>query len=187
MSLLRATTPDETIIKCHYPPCNTTKPKRKTKHGKYCSADHWHLDRANDILTTLDKDHTHCAACGTRLKTVYYFDTYTVAISTTKSRNKTLGERRPPDNFTGYQSRTKDADIDHSGTICGECGATNHRDTYNRRFDLDGFLENLVWYVNNEIEGYALVYDDLVFELFGDEDRCVRFELALGRALEPME
>lgn len=160
-------------VNCQYNYCDQIGLYHEYYKNKYCTEDCYHQEHARKILSDFVPDHKYCASCGVKLKTI----------------------ERPPetvhDCVIGFQYPTPEASSGEKttasglvrvGLICGACGTTDQRDSYLRRLFFTDFCENLCWYVNQEIEDYALTISDLEYELYKG-DRCVRFELALGRAL----
>ena len=146
--------------------------------GSYCSYACSYRHQGKKLLSDIEHSHTRCASCGVQLKEVQ------------------KPSETHPDVFIGYQYRTKFADwgektvfidnkeFDTTGTICKNCGATDHRDDYLREFHYTDFVKRVLRYLREKYKTGGL--DKPVNErVFLD---CLKdgfsLEYSLGKAFE---
>lgn len=98
----------------------------------YCSNTCYHKEQGSNLLSELQADHRFCASCATQLKNVRdakpsdpdCFIGYQFLSGDTLKGQKHV-------TLPGVQTQTERL-IDSHGTICANCGSTNHKDTYLR-------------------------------------------------------
>lgn len=128
----------QTIEERTCPQCDYTGPDAH-QMGSYCSTDCQNRSKGENLLESVVYDHRYCASCFTQLK------------------NVRRAKESHPDCFIGFQYLSGDTlkgekhvrlpgnhdqqerVIESHGTICGNCGATNHADTYLRE---NGLLDD---------------------------------------------
>lgn len=134
-----------TTVKCKGPDCDTTGYHGHFHHGEYCSERCAYRHAGADLLKSIKRDHCRCFTCFRQLKQIEeppeyknldYSDgayTYDEDGSVTYQR---ISQEVTFRALCGFQYRTEHAttgEIQHgdqivTGTICDNCGATDHAD-----------------------------------------------------------
>lgn len=130
------------VPQCENHECENERDKHESVEGSYCSYACYYRHKGLKLLSDIEQKHTHCASCGKRLKEI----------------------QKPtelhPDVFIGYQYKTPNAewgektyvqnkrwdDFDTTGTICKNCGTTDHKDSYLREFHFGDFIKRVLFY-----------------------------------------
>jgi len=108
-------------------------------NAEYCSEECVYRSRGESILNLLKHDHRHCAGCFSKLKEVS---------RPTDEQLRSVQGQHSAEAICGFQYQTENADVGEitaradtidtvvTGTVCGNCGTTDHRDDYLREFNV---------------------------------------------------
>ena len=130
-----STTKPTVTVTCEYKDCQNDGEKWEFTDGRFCSTECKHRDNADSIYNLLRHDHRYCFACLSKLKEVE---------RPTDEKHRSIQGKHSAESVVGFQYRTKDADTGEitiradvidtvaKGTVCGNCGTTDHRDDFLR-------------------------------------------------------
>lgn len=183
-----------TVVECRYPGCDEFGREYTFHHGKYCSNTCELKHDGRKQLRKLMYDHCRCFTCFRALKTVappkpdFEFDerghgwTFNEDgeptlefYSQDVTRNAAVGFQYPTEHSTKGEKQRGDAVI--TGTICSECGNTDHTHHDPVLADRDA-VGRLVSLLDQD--------DDVVFDvetLHREYNHSEDVELAVGEAL----
>lgn len=107
-------------------------------NAEYCSEECLERSRAESVYNLFKHDHRFCFSCLSQLKTVSRpTDEQLRQIDGLHSKEAVVGfQYRTPNATTGEITVKADTnDIVATGTVCGNCGVTDHRDDYFRNYE----------------------------------------------------
>jgi len=133
-----STTKRNTVLTCEYSECENEGEKWQFTDGRFCSTECKNRDDAGSIYNLLKHDHRYCFSCLSQLKEV--------SRPTDEQLRKVQG-KHSAEAICGFQYRTPNADTGEitiradvidtvaKGTVCGNCGTTDHTDEFMRDFE----------------------------------------------------
>lgn len=137
--------PQQRVIECKRPGCERAGRPWSFQHG-YCEREHWEQHIGRKALSGVRTSHTRCFTCFTTLKEIEEpkpdMEFRESGVELTYNPEKDFieavryGQEETRKAACGYQHLHPTAAIGQknvgpkvvTGTICGQCGATNHRD-----------------------------------------------------------
>ena len=131
------------VVECGRPDCTRSGRPWDFQKG-YCSVEHWHQDVGRKALSGLKYSHTRCFTCLSILKEIQppkpKFEFRESGAELTYNADRDIietvryGQEKTRQAACGYQHLTPEATIGEknvgpkivTGTICDECGSTDH-------------------------------------------------------------
>jgi len=104
-------------------------------NAEYCSKECVHKSRGESVLNIIKHDHRFCFSCFTKIKEVE---------RPTDEQLRQIEGQHSADAVIGFQYKEPEADIGEitakadtidtvvTGIVCGNCGTTDHRDSFQR-------------------------------------------------------
>lgn len=158
-------------------------------NSEYCSEDCCFRSKGRSILNLIKYDHRFCNACFAKLKEIE---------RPTDEQLRKIRGKQSAEALIGYQYRTQKSDIGEitikkgtidnvvTGTVCGECGTTDHRDNFQRSqkpsVQASQRLNNRINETRSEGQ-HSHSFSPEIFAQAWDEDSA-DWELAIGKALD---